>query len=338
MPAGSIDTDRYSAVLRRRGIDLEAGELLITRFDGSEQEHDLTEPSNCRGHGRLRHFRRATAPGWPDNPLPIDPARRFLGLTDDPDTLVAQVFQNAVCNWRCWYCYVDFPLLSGNRGHGTMFSADELVGLYLDQPRPPAMIDLTGGQPDLVPEWVPWMLDALDRRGLQDRVFVWSDDNLSNDYFWTKLSHDEHARIERAANYGKVCCFKGFDESSFAFNTAAEPALLNRQFELMRRLVRETTVDLYAYATFTTPAIDGVEAAMRDFVDRLQELDEYLPLRTVPLQIMAFTPTAGRMRPEHERALAMQDEAVATWTDELHSRFDADALARPICDVELRRT
>ncbi|MCW3101515.1 MAG: hypothetical protein JWL77_7133, partial [Chthonomonadaceae bacterium] len=262
MPTRAIDTDRYSTILRRRGIDLDASKLLITRFDGSDQEHDLSEPPNCRGHGRLRHFHRATANGWPANPLPIDPARRFLGLptadTGD-DVLVAQVFQNAVCNWRCWYCYVDFPLLSGNPQHSTMFSADELVAMYLDQPDPPAIIDLSGGQPDLVPEWIPWMLDALRRRGLHDRVYLWSDDNLSNDYFWTKLSADQRAQLDQARNYGKVCCFKGFDSTSFAFNTAARPELFDRQFELMRRLVYETNIDLYAYVTFTTPAADVLD-------------------------------------------------------------------------------
>ena len=338
MPAGPINTDRYSGVLRRRGVDLGDRKVLITRFDGSEQEHDLSEPSNCRGHGRLRHFHRETAVGWPDNPLPIDPARRFLRLEDDHDALVAQVFQNAVCNWRCWYCYVDFPLLSGNLRHATMYSVDELIDMYLDQPDPPLVIDLTGGQPDLVPEWIPWTLEALERRGLTDRVYVWSDDNLSNDYFWSKLSRSDRTRINDAPNYGKVCCFKGIDEQSFAFNTAASPSLFARQFDLMRRLVVDTSIDLYAYVTFTTPIEDHIEAKMRDFVDRLQAIDERLPLRTVPLQIQTFTPTAGRMTAEHERALIVQEELVAAWSAEMHSRFDDAARPRVICDVDIRRT
>jgi uncharacterized Fe-S cluster-containing radical SAM superfamily protein len=332
-----IDTDRFSTQLRRRGVDVDARRLLITRFDGSAQEQDLTEPANCDGLGRLRHFRRATTPGWPDNPLPIDPAARALHL-EPGDLLRAQAFQNAICNWRCWYCYVDFPLLSGNPEHSEMRSAAELVELFAAQSDRPAVIDLTGGQPDLVPEWVPWMLEALADQGLGDQVFLWSDDNLSNDYFFTKLTAEQRAVVDAATMYGKVCCFKGFDARSFAFNTAASPELFDRQFELMGRLLAETGIDLYGYATFTNPIDDGLDRAMAEFVDRLQALDPNLPLRLVPLQIVAFTPTQPRMGAEHHRALAVQEDAIAAFNEEIACRFSDEERRARICDVPLRRS
>src|ERR1700722_6554646 len=52
---GAIATDGFSAQLRARGIDSHSREILITRFDGSQQEEDLAEPTNCTGLGRLRH-------------------------------------------------------------------------------------------------------------------------------------------------------------------------------------------------------------------------------------------------------------------------------------------
>jgi uncharacterized Fe-S cluster-containing radical SAM superfamily protein len=337
MSTRAIDTDRISPQLRARGIDLQARELLITRFDGSEQEQDFSEPSNCAGLGRIRHFHRQTSDGWPENTLPIEAAARALDISPAPDILRAQVFQNAVCNWRCWYCYVDFPLLSGNREHAEMRSAEELVGLYLQEANPPVVIDLTGGQPDLVPEWVPWMIEALAARGLAHEVYLWSDDNLSNDYFFTKLTPVQRAAIDDCASYGKVCCFKGFDSRSFAFNTGAAPELFDRQFALMGRLLRETQLDLYAYATFTTPEDARLDDSMAVFVDRLQALDRNLPLRLVPLQVEAFTPTQPRMHAEHHRALAVQEEAIAAWNAELSTRFTLAELDLPICDVELER-
>jgi uncharacterized Fe-S cluster-containing radical SAM superfamily protein len=331
-----IDTDRFSGQLRRRGVDVAARRLLITRFDGSAQEQDLTEPTNCAGLGRVRHFHRSTATGWPDNPLPIDPAARALHLPPS-DGLRAQVFQNAICNWRCWYCYVDFPLLSGNLEHSEMRSAAELVELFSQQPTRPAVIDLTGGQPDLVPEWVPWMLEALADQGLGDQVYLWSDDNLSNDYFFTKLSSRQRATVDAASMYGKVCCFKGYDSSSFAFNTGAGPDLFGRQFELMGRLLRETSIDLYGYATFTSPTDVGLDRSVVEFVDRLQALDPNLPLRLVPLQIAAFTPTEPRMNGEHHRALAVQDDAIAAFNAEMARRYSVAERRAKICDVPLRR-
>src|ERR1700683_2992482 len=103
----AIDTDKLSAGYRERAIDTAGYRLLITRFTGTDQEKDVTEPSNCRGFGRIRDLRRDRGNNWPRNPLPIDPACRALGLRSGSE-LRAQVFQNAVCNWRCWYCFVDF--------------------------------------------------------------------------------------------------------------------------------------------------------------------------------------------------------------------------------------
>jgi uncharacterized Fe-S cluster-containing radical SAM superfamily protein len=332
----SIDTDAFSATLRERGVDRDGRLIAISSLLGSEQAGDLSEPPNCQGFGRIRHFRRATAPGWPSNPLPIDPARASLGL-GPLEVLRAQVFQNAVCNWRCWYCYVDFPLLAGNSERSSMLSAAELLDLLGADPDPPSVLDLSGGQPDLVPEWVVWMAEEIDRRGLSGSHYLWSDDNLSNDYFWTRLTPAERAVLASRPGYGKVCCFKGFDQRSFAFNTGAAPELFDRQFELFARLLRDTDIDLYAYATFTSPHQGQTEREIARFTDRLQEIDPMLPLRLIPLRVEDFTPSKARMGPEHRTATAVQDEAVAAWQAELDSRFPAAARSLPITEVELRR-
>src|SRR5437764_10976755 len=143
----SIDTIAFSEKLRAKSIDVESKKLLITNYIGSQQEGDLSEPANCDGFGRIRHFHRHGTSGWPENPLPIDPAANKLGLARE-DILLAQVFQNASCNWRCWYCYVPFDLLDANEKHSGWFTAGDLIDLYEDQTNPPRVIDLSGGQPD----------------------------------------------------------------------------------------------------------------------------------------------------------------------------------------------
>ena len=131
------------------------------------------------------------------------------------------MFQNAACNWRCWYCYVPFNLLSANEKRGAWVTANSLVEQFLAEPGHPDMIDLTGGQPDLVPEWIPWTLQALESAEADKSVYVWSDDNLSNDYFFRYLPEKTQHRVAEHPGYGRVCCFKGFDEASFSFNTKA---------------------------------------------------------------------------------------------------------------------
>jgi uncharacterized Fe-S cluster-containing radical SAM superfamily protein len=328
-----INTETLSAHYREASVDLQHKQLLITNFHNTQQEGDLTEPPNCNGFGRIHHFRRTISSVWTSNPLPIDPACRALGLQAS-NMIRAQVFQSAACNWRCWYCFVPFELLSANRKYSEWMSPSQLIDLYLDQPDPPSMIDLTGGQPDLVPEWVPWMMAELKERGLEHKVYLWSDDNLSNDYFWQFLSDADLELIATYPNYGRVCCFKGFNSESFAFNTRAEPDLFNRQFQLMKRLLK-LGIDLYAYATFTAPAASEIAADMAHFVDRLQEIDHNLPLRTVPLEIQTFTPVKGRLNDDTQAALKNQYLAIESWKTELENRYSSIERSQSIPDVPL---
>jgi uncharacterized Fe-S cluster-containing radical SAM superfamily protein len=328
-----IDTDAVSARYREIAARPAERSLLVTDFRGSEQEPDLTDPANCNGLGRVRHFRRETSAGWPPNPLPIDPAARFLGV-EPVNLLRAQVFQNAVCNWRCWYCFVPFNLLAAHPAHSRWVTADELVELYLDEPNRPPVIDLSGGQPDLVPEWVPWTMRALRERGLEGSVYLWSDDNLSNDYFWQHLQNEDIELICSFRGYGRVGCFKGFDRESFGFNTAAEPDLFDRQFDLIGRLIG-LGLDVYAYVTLTAPTADGIADRVARFLDRLQGVAPLLPLRVVPLEVQVFTPVRSRLSLVRREALVHQQRAVEAWTQELDRRFPAAVRNLPIVDVVL---
>jgi uncharacterized Fe-S cluster-containing radical SAM superfamily protein len=333
--AALIDTDALSARYRAQAVDLQHKRLLVTNFRHTEQEKDFTEPPNCDGFGRIRHFRRATSDCWPSNPLPIDPACEALGLPAT-DVLRAQVFQNAVCNWRCWYCFVPFNLLAADRRYSDFHSPASLMNLYLDEPDPPLVIDLTGGQPDLVPEWVPWMMTELLARGLERKVYLWSDDNLSNDYLWRYLSETDREVMATYSNYGRVCCFKGFNTESFSFNNRAEPALFDRQFELMSRLLT-LGIDLYGYVTLTTPSPIGIAEDMPRFIDRLQKLAENLPLRVVPLEIQVFTPVKPRLNDPAKEALKNQRIAIEVWLRELENRYSSEQRGLNMADIPLQK-
>jgi organic radical activating enzyme len=318
----AIDTERFSRELRARGVDLEQKRVLVTKFEGSSQAGDLTLPPNCGGLGRIHHFYSDQGEHWPSNPLPAAPASHKLGLTlGEPAR--AQVFQNAVCSWRCWYCFVDYELLSANPRHSEFKTADELLDLFLAEPNRPRIIDLSGGQPDLIPEWGAWFAQSLQERGLDREYFLWSDDNLSNDYLWRYLTDAQLELLKHYKNYGRVGCFKGFDELSFSFNTRADGSKFLDQFDLMHRIIR-SGIDVYGYATLTGPSTRDIATLVRRFVDLLQEkVHPLFPLRTIPLRIRQFTPMAGRLSfDEVALAMSVQEEAVAAWKDELNDRFD----------------
>jgi uncharacterized Fe-S cluster-containing radical SAM superfamily protein len=250
--------------------------------------------------------------------------------------MTAQVFQNAACAWRCWYCFVPYNLLSADPDRSEWFTADDLVQFYRNEAECPLVIDLTGGSPDLVPEWTPWMMRALADAGLDSTTFLWTDDNLSTTYLFDVLDRAELDRMRAYRNYGRVCCFKGYDARSFAFNTRAAEADFETQFEIMQRLL-ELGLDIYGYVTFTSPTDDGVDAAMARFVDRLQGLDPNLPLRVVPLEIREFSPVTPRMDALRQQSLAVQQKAIAAWTGELERRYSYDLRALDIASVPLSR-
>jgi len=95
-------------------------------------------------------------------------------------------------------------------------------------------------------------------------------------------------------------------------------------------------MDVYCYVTLTTDAEPrDVPALVATFVDRLQEVHENLPLRTVPLQVAVYGPVQPRIQQRHSRSLARQEFAVQAWNDEIAERFRASDRAVPIADVPL---
>jgi uncharacterized Fe-S cluster-containing radical SAM superfamily protein len=332
-----IDTERFAARLRARAIDVKGRRILISRLAGSDQEVDLALPPTCNGYGRIRHFRLATADRWPANPLPIFPACRALGVAPAPAGMTALVFQNAACAWRCWYCFVPEELLIADPNRSEWFTAVELVDLYRQVVGAPRIIDLSGGSPDLVPEWTPWMMRALANAGLAESTYLWTDDNLSTTYLFETLTPADIALLRSYRNYGRVCCVKGFDARSFAFNTHAAPQDYRRQFEILRRVL-DLGLDVYGYVTLTSPHDDGIGSGVADLIDRLQAIDPHFPLRVIPLRIQVFTPVENRLARDaaREASLAVQEEAVAAWTSEIERRFSSDLRALQICAVPLR--
>jgi uncharacterized Fe-S cluster-containing radical SAM superfamily protein len=333
---GNIDTPKVSIHLRSKAIDIERKAILITNFTGSKQEKDLSVPANCNGFGRVRHFKFDAGEDWIQNPLPILPAAKALRV--EPDSQIrAQVFQNSVCNWRCWYCFVDFELLKGDNKHGAFLTCDEMIDLYLKEENPASMIDLTGGQPDLTPEWIPWMMQALKDRGLDKKIFLWSDDNLSNDYLWQFVSNEQIDLMANYKMYSRVCCFKGIDERSFSLNTNATPELFSNQLYLCKRLL-EINLDLYCYITLTANTDTNFEMAIPKFLDSVQLIDDVLPLRIVPLRIFdSFTPIASRMNDTFKDMMKGQYSAIAIWKKELAKRFTSNQLNLPITEIELKK-
>jgi uncharacterized Fe-S cluster-containing radical SAM superfamily protein len=318
--------------MRQHLVDLQDQKVLIARLDNSLESSDSYTRINCGGHGRVRVFDKFSIHlRHPASRLPARP--HFRGLPRKVPYRT-QVFQVGGCNWNCWYCFVDDELLVGDSARGSFLSAKELVDLYLAEDEPAPVIDLSGGQPDLVPEWCLWVMRELEARGLRESVFVWIDDNLSGRFIRRFLSKDEISYMAKYPHHSRIGCFKGFDEKSFVFNTKAPISGFGRQFAVMEDLVADG-FEMYAYATFTSPSAEGLDAGMNDFVNRLQRIHRNLPLRTIPLEIRPYSATLSRGVRNLDPLLAQQYLAAQAWESELMDRYSAEELATPYEDVVL---
>ncbi len=311
----------------------ETGEFLLAKIGLSEQEKDLSVPPNCDGYGRIRHFKRFIADDWGTDPLPIDPAIKALNLPYI-DIIEAQVFQIATCNLNCWYCFVPDSLKCANKKNANWFTSYEMIDLLRNSGSNAKVIDLSGGNPELVPEWVVHMMKALEKNGMQNKVYLWSDDTLTTDYTFKLLSKEELSFMGYYRNYGKVCCFKGYDAHSFIFNTKLPEAFYYKQFEVFSKYL-ELGLDLYGYVTFTTDDINDLENKMHTFIEKLIKIHPLLPLRIVPLKIVVFSSTQSRMNSLYEKSLLNQILVFSEWRKQLQMYYNAELLNRNICDISL---
>lgn len=329
-----INVDRLAHALRPNTVNVETKEVRLAKIFGSSQEADLSLPTNCSGFGRIHHFRYSQFSDWPEDPLPISPASKYLGIKSRQNVR-AQVFQLASCNFRCWYCFVPYSLLTPRKNNSSWITCDDIVEMYASMGDKPQIIDCSGGHPELAPEWVPWMMQSLIDHNLASSTFLWSDDNLSTYGIWEFLDDDQIELLSSYPGYARVGCFKGFDESSFSYNTHANPTLYKRQFDIFSRLMK-IGIDLYAYVTFTNVSVGDIRTKMRRFVDRLQSLDANLPLRTVPLKILPIGVTMSRVsNDEMQNANRNQLKALEIWQDELRMRYSSKELELDIAEVRI---
>lgn len=326
-----LKINKLTKELRKKAVNLKSRKFLMTKFCGSKQESDLSLSVNCHGFGRIHHFRQQADDKWILDPLPMCPASKFFGIKKT-EVLLAQVFQLAVCNFCCWYCFVDHDLLSANRKFSEFITANQLLQWMLDESIKSNVIDLSGGQPDIVPEYPLWFLQTRSELGLNSTHYIWMDDNLSTDYMWRYLSDSDIEYMLSAKGFSRVGCLKGFDPKSFAFNTGADGQSFSRQIELLSRLVK-AGFDQYGYITLTTLNCEGLEGKIAQLLDKIQiKVHENFPLRIVPLRIFEFNANSEKFIKQAEEN---QFYVLEVWQSEMQKRFSASQLAIPISEIKI---
>jgi uncharacterized Fe-S cluster-containing radical SAM superfamily protein len=326
-------TNSLSETIRRPTVDYNKQAVLLARFPSSRQAKNLNLPATCNGYSRIHHFIPACN-GWVENPLPMLPASEYLNLPLHEIT-EAQVFQYGDCNYECWFCFVEEEMRSRNKNFCELVSIPDLMYQLDNEDKDgPRIIDLSGGQPDLAPEYVYWFLKARDDLGLNDKYFMWANDNLSTFNIWKYLNRNQINFMSKAPGFARVGCLKGFDPESFAFNTGADSEGFYRQIEILGKLVSQG-FDQFGHIVLTALELDFLQNKMHDLFDRLQEIHENLPLRIIPLQIFEFG-TNNKLFVKYEQAIRNQFIALEAWKYELENRFEPEQIKQPITKVRIR--
>jgi len=292
----------------------------VVRISDTSQAKDISKPLLLNGYARLHSFRINKSLSWIPDPLPSLPAAKALGC-DPSESEVATVLQLAACNLRCWYCFVDYASLEPTTSSSEFISSDHVIDSIAGD-HVKMVLDLSGGNPGLIPEWILSFVQSLRRRNT-DNIYLWADDNLTVNYYSQYLSRQDIDIIATFPYFGSVGCFKGYSPQSFSFNTGMLPELFANQFEVFRSYLSYGW-DIYAYVTFTTPALSNLLSEMSSFVDTLQEIDINLPLRTVPLEIIPYTPMLSRLNDMRRLSMKNQYIVLEAWKKEVTGRFSQD--------------
>lgn len=309
-------------------------EFLITEV-GTSSEDKIRLGVNCDGYGRIRLFKRYKDIDWVSNPLPFNPYANAMG-EDIVDELPVQVFQVAKCNMNCWWCFIPDEYKKLNNHHNKWFSVADLLELYIrDGKRYSKIIDLSGGNPELVPEFVLQFMMEIEKRNFNDEIYLWSDDVLTTDYLFTKLTSYQVDYMANYHKYGKVACFKGIDDASFCFNTSSPFSMLDEQFLHAKRYI-DKGFDIYFYIVLTMPDLHCLQRKISIFIDKLQKITHYLPLRVVPIKIKQFDTNVHRFNDIRTNAINSQYEVLMAWQEELDKRFSTQEINMDISLIPIK--
>lgn len=322
--------DRICEMLRKRIVDVENKKVKLTKFNDLNECMDNNCYVNCMGMGRLRRYKNFSL--FLDNQE--KPQKRLLrGLNPSINDFETQVFQIMGCNMRCWYCFVDRCVLAAREGYGEWMTISDMIELFLKENHLPYIIDLSGGQPDLVPEWCLWVMEEVEKRNLRDIIYIWMDDNLATTHIMEKYLTQE--QISYMANYPKhsrACCFKGYNEYTYRFNVGNKCLTLEEQVNNFRKLYNYG-FDIYAYITLTGPKGSANRKDIEVFISKIQDIHPKLPLRLIPIKIKEFTETAERINGIQIEALEEQYRAYDIWTEVMNERFSKEEMNLPYENV-----
>ena len=194
------------------------------------------------------------------------------------------------CNFRCWYCYCDDVLLNGQ--NLTYLNATELVDRFIQQrisDHSQGMLTnvlrISGGEPFLAAELILGCLKEIKKRGLDDKLFVWTETNISP---FLKDPVSGMTLVENWVNLEEFAVFKNFAVHPCIHGTSPEnlyeiTKIDSKWFDgLLKGLetLIQHNIDIYPTLSPNMCPPKDVEGIF----NKLRAINEYLPLRVALIE------------------------------------------------------
>ena len=306
--------------------------FLMSKLLYKTEEEKKALNINLDDFGRVRNFKRNKFSDWCSDPIPMDIVSKRLNM-DRMDNLDVQMVEVAKCNLHCWWCYLPDELRHINEKYMKWFSPQELLDLVFHENANCKCLYVSGGNPELVPELIYDIMKELSNRGLSDKLLLWSDDVLSTDYVFN-MDIDKLKYMLQYKNYAKICCLKGFDDQSFSFNTLTKKEGFQEQLERLKKNI-DLGFDTYCYVVLTCEDLENIDKRISDFIEKLQNISYYLPLRVIPIKIEKFSAVIERLNDIRNQSIINQYKVLDVWNSQIEKSYSKKLIKKNISDIVL---
>jgi uncharacterized Fe-S cluster-containing radical SAM superfamily protein len=191
------------------------------------------------------------------------------------------------------------------------------------------VIRITGGEPTIIPEIIIDVFNEIEKRDLP--LYLWIDTNLSTSKYLEKVESDLKDII-RKKNVGVVGCFKGVCKEDFSMLTGTEPKFYENQFDTAKLFLNWKT-DFYVYL----PALvyENPEQRIKEFIERLRDLNKNLPLRVEMLIIKEFPGAVINIKQKEKegRFMPKTDQKIVfdLWYNKLLPKYYSEEMLKKFC-------
>ncbi|CAL7960850.1 putative Fe-S oxidoreductase [Gammaproteobacteria bacterium] len=258
-------------------------------------------------------------------------------LSDSPVTIATKlgknwrdynyhvIIQSAVCNFRCFYCYVDYSFLGGKM---VEVAADEVIKQFL-QEREKALVNgqqynvlrISGGEPMLIPDLTLICLRKIKELKLDDTVCVKTETNLSPLAKVNGLAlAAEWADFEELSKYKNFIIHPtvhGISAKNLHNNCSVDPVVFDMVCEGLQTLI-DYQLDFYpSFGANTT-----IPSDVQPFFNCLKKIHKNLPLRFA-VRPFKFTYDAVCERKGRNSLTIMtnQNEVISKWDSLLQETY-----------------